>query len=163
VNGYLWLWLTCLLLSACCCWQYYLCRSLGELSTHLAPQTLFTQSSVRDATATSFPLSKHTGGGGTAPAFSGLPVYLQFMWEVGLPPSCGVFLPPLLLQAFLLLIARHVLLLLVVCVFLSRLGAGNWWRPRGPPGFSVQCEVEMLCTTMSTFYRHVLNFENVVC
>jgi hypothetical protein len=48
---------------------------------------LFTQSSVRDATATSFPLSKHTGGGDTAPAFSGLRVYLQLTWEVGLLPS----------------------------------------------------------------------------
>jgi hypothetical protein len=110
------------------------------------------------ATATSFPLSKHTGGGDTAPAFSGQHVYLQFTWEVGLPPSpvefsshchfyklsgswllgvcchscllqlaylftvhmgsgssplsCGVFLPPPLLQAFLLLIAGHVPLLL---------------------------------------------------
>jgi hypothetical protein len=39
------------------------------------------------ATATSFPLSKHTGGGDTAPAFSGWSVYLQFTWEVGLLPS----------------------------------------------------------------------------
>jgi hypothetical protein len=39
------------------------------------------------ATATSFPLSKHTGGGNTAPAFSGLRVFLQFTWEVGPPPS----------------------------------------------------------------------------
>jgi peptidoglycan biosynthesis protein MviN/MurJ (putative lipid II flippase) len=30
------------------------------------------------ATATSFPLSKHTGGGDIAPAFLGLHVYLQF-------------------------------------------------------------------------------------
>jgi hypothetical protein len=37
-------------------------------------------------TATSFPLSKHTGGGDTAPAFSGLLVYLQFTWQVGLSP-----------------------------------------------------------------------------
>jgi hypothetical protein len=37
--------------------------------------------------ATSFPLSKHTGGGDTAPAFSVLRVCLQFTWEVGLPPS----------------------------------------------------------------------------
>jgi hypothetical protein len=60
----------------------------SELSTHLAPQALFTQSSpVFDATTTSFPLSKHTGGGDTAPAFSGLRVYLQLTWEVGLPPS----------------------------------------------------------------------------
>jgi hypothetical protein len=39
------------------------------------------------ATATSFPLSKLTGGGDTAPAFSGWLVYLQLTWEVGLPPS----------------------------------------------------------------------------
>jgi hypothetical protein len=85
----------------------------GKLSTHLAPQALFTQSSVCDATATSFPLSKHTGKGDTAPAFSDLRVYLQFMWEVGLPPfSCGVFLPLPLSQALLLLIAGRVLLLL---------------------------------------------------
>jgi hypothetical protein len=38
-------------------------------------------------TATSFPLSQHTGEGGTAPAFSGQLVYLWFTWEVGLPPS----------------------------------------------------------------------------
>jgi hypothetical protein len=30
-------------------------------------------------------------------------------------------------------------------VFPSRLGTGDWWRPGGPPGFSVQREVEMLC------------------
>jgi hypothetical protein len=38
-------------------------------------------------TATSFPLSKHTGGGDTVPALSGLCVYLQLTWEVCLPPS----------------------------------------------------------------------------
>jgi hypothetical protein len=59
----------------------------GELSTHLAPQALFTQSSVHDASATSFPLSKHTGEGDTAPTFSGQCVCLQLTWEVGLPPS----------------------------------------------------------------------------
>jgi hypothetical protein len=131
------------------------------------------------------------------------------------PPSCGVFLPPPLLQAFwlqLLVVCRRSCLLqqlivrdfpsplrhsgrptlfamclfccycllfsfflffplgggrsvqgamllwprlvcgstvyrlahLVVCIFPSRLGAGVWWH-RGPPGFSIQCEVEMLC------------------
>jgi hypothetical protein len=39
------------------------------------------------ATATSFPISKHTEGGDTAPTFSGLHVYLQFTWEVGLSLS----------------------------------------------------------------------------
>jgi hypothetical protein len=33
----------------------------------------------------------HTGEGDTAPTFSGLGVYLQFMWEVGLPPSLVAF------------------------------------------------------------------------
>jgi hypothetical protein len=64
------------------------------------------------AAATSFPLSQHTGGGGTTLAFSSQRVYLQLTWEVGLPPSCGVFLPPPLLQAFLLLVAGCVPLLL---------------------------------------------------
>jgi hypothetical protein len=51
------------------------------------PQALLTQSSVHDATATSFPVPKHTRGGDTAPTFSGLCVYLQLTWEVGLPLS----------------------------------------------------------------------------
>jgi hypothetical protein len=33
----------------------------------------------------------------------------------------------------------------VVCIFPSHLGAGVWRWPRGPPGFSIQREVEMLC------------------
>jgi hypothetical protein len=32
----------------------------------------------------------------------------------------------------------------LVCFFPSCLGMGNWC-PRGPPGFSIQCEVEILC------------------
>jgi hypothetical protein len=39
------------------------------------------------ATIGRLPLSKHTGGGGTTPAFSGWHVYLQFTWGVPLPPS----------------------------------------------------------------------------
>jgi hypothetical protein len=60
----------------------------GELSTHLAPAGfVYSEFSCAWTIATSFPLSKHTGGGDTAPTFSGQHVYLQFMWEVGLPPS----------------------------------------------------------------------------
>jgi hypothetical protein len=49
---------------------------------------LFTQSSVCNAPATSFPLSKHTGGGDIAPGFL-RPAYLftARAWEVVLPPS----------------------------------------------------------------------------
>jgi hypothetical protein len=85
------MWLACLLLSACSCWRLYLCRSQDELNTHLAPQALFVLGMT--ATATSFPLSKRIGEGDTAPAFSGHCVYLQFMWEVGLPPLLWSFPP----------------------------------------------------------------------
>jgi hypothetical protein len=48
---------------------------------------LFTQSSpVRELLLQAFPFLS-TGKGDTASAFSGLHVYLQFTWEVGLPPS----------------------------------------------------------------------------
>jgi hypothetical protein len=73
---------------------------------------------VCDVTATSFPLSKHTGGGDTAPAFSGQCAYLQLTWEVVLPPSPVVFLLLPLLQAFPLLVAWHVPLLLPSRVYL---------------------------------------------
>jgi hypothetical protein len=59
----------------------------SELNTHLAQQALFTQSSPVCSCCYSFPLSKHTWGGDTAPTFLGLHVYLQFTWEVGLPHS----------------------------------------------------------------------------
>jgi hypothetical protein len=52
------------------------------------------------ASATSFPLSKHTGGGDTAPAFSGLRVCLQLTWEVGLPPLLWSFPPSSTLASF---------------------------------------------------------------
>jgi hypothetical protein len=92
-----------LLLSACCYWRRYLCRS-QEWALHCPGPAGFVYSeSCVLATATSFPLSKHTQGGDTVPAFSGLHVYLQFMWEVGLPPVLWSF-PP---SAFLLLVAVH--------------------------------------------------------
>jgi hypothetical protein len=46
------------------------------------------------------------------PTFSGRRLYLQFTWEVTLPPSPVFFLPPPLLQAFPLLVAGQVLPLL---------------------------------------------------
>jgi hypothetical protein len=71
------------------------------------------------ATGTSFPLSKHTGGGDTAPAFSGLRVYLQFTWEMGLPPcplefsSYPYFYK--LSRSWLLGVCRHSCLLQPAC------------------------------------------------
>jgi hypothetical protein len=72
----------------------------SELSTHLAYQALFTQSSPVHKPATSFPLSKHTGGGDTAPAFSGLRVCLQLTWEMGLPPLLWSFPPTATFTSF---------------------------------------------------------------
>jgi hypothetical protein len=84
---YLQLWL------ACCCCQPAVAGSViyadlwGELTTHLALQALFAQSSsVREPLLQAFPFPS-TGKGDTALVFSGLRVYLQFMWEVGLPLS----------------------------------------------------------------------------
>jgi hypothetical protein len=79
-------------LPACCC-QPAVAGGIvysdlrGELSTHLALQALFAQiSPVREPLLQAFPFPS-TGKGDTAPAFSSLCVYLQFMSEVGLPPS----------------------------------------------------------------------------
>jgi hypothetical protein len=55
---------------------------------------------VCNATAASFPLSKYTRGGDSAPAFSGLCVYLQFTWEVGLLPSLWSFPPTATFTSF---------------------------------------------------------------
>jgi hypothetical protein len=92
VNGYLQLWLACSLLSACCCWRLYLCRSLG--------QALFTQSSVHYATATSFPLSKNTGGGDTAPAFSACVFIYSSCGKCMFPPLLWTFPPSATLASF---------------------------------------------------------------
>jgi hypothetical protein len=110
---------------------------------------------VCDATATSFPLSKHTGGDDTEPAFSGLHVYLQFMWAVGLPPlSCGVFLPLPLLQAFPLLIAGHVLLLLPSLAGLFIYSSG---RIPLPPSLVLR-ELHHLCYVSFSLLLFIIQF-----
>jgi hypothetical protein len=79
-------------LPACCCQPAVAGGVIyadirGEFITRLAPQALFAQiSPVREPLLQAFPFPS-TGKGDTAPAFSGLRVYLQFMWEVGLPLS----------------------------------------------------------------------------
>jgi hypothetical protein len=51
-------------------------------------------------TITSFPLSKLTGGGDTAPAFSDQCVYLQFTWEVVFPFLLWSFPPTTTFTSF---------------------------------------------------------------
>jgi hypothetical protein len=79
-------------LPACCC-QPAIAGGIiyadlrGELSTPLALQALFARiSPVSEPLLQAFPFTS-TGKDDTAPTFSGLHVYLQFMWEMGLPPS----------------------------------------------------------------------------
>jgi hypothetical protein len=85
----------------------------GELSTHLAPQALFARSSPgRKPLLQAFPFPSALGEV-TLHQLSQACVFIESSrgkWSSLL--SCGVFLPQLLLQAFLLLVARRVLPLL---------------------------------------------------
>jgi hypothetical protein len=87
---------------------------ISEVSLTLTwPHRLvYSEFSCVRAAATSFPLSKHTGGGDTAPAFSASVFIYSSRGKWVFPLSCGVFLPPSLLQAFPFLVAGRVLPLL---------------------------------------------------
>jgi hypothetical protein len=76
----------------------------------------------------SFPLSKHTGECETALAFSGLHVYLQFMWEVGLPPLLCSFPPTATFTSFPAPDYWVVLLLLPASMFVYS-SRGKWVFP----------------------------------
>jgi hypothetical protein len=90
----------------------------GELITHLAPQALFTQSSpVCEPLLQAFPFPSTPGGGDTAPLSQACLFIHSSRGKWVFPLSCGVFLPLPLLQAFPLLIAGCVLLLLPAGVF----------------------------------------------
>jgi hypothetical protein len=94
---------------------------------------------VREPLLQAFPFPS-TGKGDTAPALSGLCVYLQFMWEVGLPLSCGVFLPLPLSQAFPLLVTgRCCCSCQPPCLFTVHVGSRSSLLSCGvflPPPFS---------------------------
>jgi hypothetical protein len=103
VNVYLRLWLTCLLLSASCCWRLYWLQISGMSLTFTEPHRLclFRVLLGVMATVTSLPFCKHTGGGGTTPAFSGQRVYLQFHEGLPLTPSSVLRAPcPLCYMSF---------------------------------------------------------------
>jgi hypothetical protein len=61
---------------------------------------VYLEFSCARATATSFPLSKHTGGGDTAPAFLGLRVYLQFIGKWVFAPLLWSFPPTIAFTSF---------------------------------------------------------------
>jgi hypothetical protein len=85
----------------------------GELSTHLALQALFTQSSpVRSCCYKLSPFQAHWGRWHCTCFLRPACSFTAHVGSGSSPLSCGVFLPPPLLQAFLLLLAGCVLLLL---------------------------------------------------
>jgi hypothetical protein len=94
------------------------------------PAGFFYSESCVWAAATSFPLSKHSGRGDTAPAFSGLHFYLQFTWEVGLPPSPVEFCSHChfykLFYSWLLGVCHHSCLLQLACLFTAHVGSGSF-------------------------------------
>jgi hypothetical protein len=101
----------------------------GEVSTHLALQALFTQSSsVCEPLLQAFPFPS-TLGKVTLHLLSQACMFIYSShgkWVF--PPSCGVFLPLLLLQTFLLLIAGCMLLLLPAGMFVYS-SCGSWVFP----------------------------------
>jgi hypothetical protein len=78
------------------------------------------------AAATSFPLSKHNGEVTLYPLSQACVLFTVHMGSESSPLSCGVFLPPLLLQAFLLLIAGQCSgSCQLVCLFTAHMGGGS--------------------------------------
>jgi hypothetical protein len=116
-------------LPACCCQPavaggviYADLRS--ELSTHLALQALFTQSSpVPELLLQAFPFPSTLGEVTVHPLSLACVFIYSSHAKWVFPPSCGVFLLPPLLQAFPFLIAGRVLLLLLAgCLFTAHVG-----------------------------------------
>jgi hypothetical protein len=123
VNVYVRLWLTCMLLSAsCCCRLSWLQISGVSLTlTYLLRLCLLRVLLGTITIVTSFPLSKHTGGGGDTHTFPSRYVYLQYTWEVILPPSpvefssqCKFYKLP---RIWLLGRCCHSCLLWLACLF----------------------------------------------
>jgi hypothetical protein len=78
----------------------------GELNTHLALQALFTQSSpMQEPLLSAFPFPSTLRVVTLNPLSLACIFIYSSCGKWFFPTSCGVFLPPLLLQAFLLLIA----------------------------------------------------------
>jgi hypothetical protein len=79
----------------------------GELNTHLAIQALFTQSSVSEPLLQAFPFPTTLGEVTLHPLSLACVFIYSSRGKWVFPSSCGVFLPPSLLQVFLLLITRR--------------------------------------------------------
>jgi hypothetical protein len=101
----------------------------GELNSHLAAQTLFTQSSpVHESLLQAFPFPSTLGEVTLHPLSLACMFIYSSCGKWVFPLSCGVFLPLLLLQAFPLLLAECVLLLLQAGMF-AYSSRGRWVFP----------------------------------
>jgi hypothetical protein len=123
-------------LPACCC-QPAVAGGIiyadlrGELSTHLALQALFAQSSpVREPLLQAFHFPSTLGKVTLHPRSQACVFIYSSCGKWVFPRLLCIFLPPPLLQAFPHLITGRVLLLLVH-IFPSRLGTGVVWRQPG--------------------------------
>jgi hypothetical protein len=97
---------------------------------------LFIYSSGRDSPPQPF------GGQGAPPSLLCVFIVLITYYSVSLFfPGWGLVWPRVVCGS-----TAYCLAHLVVRIFPSCLGMDVWQRPGGPPGFSVQREVEMLCT-----------------
>jgi hypothetical protein len=119
-------------LPACCCQPAVAGGVIyadlrGELSTHLAPQALFTQSSpVHDPLLQAFPFPSTLGEVTLLPLSQACVfVYISHgKWVF--PPLLYIFLPPPLLQAFLLLITGGCCCSCQPpCLFTAHMGSGS--------------------------------------
>jgi hypothetical protein len=120
-------------LPACCC-KPVVAGSIiyadpwGKLNTHLALQALFTHSLCAMPLLQAFPFRSTVGRWHCIHFLRPLFLFTVHMGSGSSPLSSGVFLPPPLLQAFLLLIAGHVQLLLPASLFVYS-SRGMWVFP----------------------------------
>jgi hypothetical protein len=134
---------------ACCCQPavaggFIYADLRSELSTHLAPQALFTQSSPgHDCHCYKLcPFQAHWGRWHCTSFLKPVCLFTGHVGSGPSPLSCGVFLPPPLLQAFPLLVAGHVLPLLpspAACLFTIPWGISPpppLWHSRCPTLFA---------------------------
>jgi hypothetical protein len=138
---------------ACCCQPavaggFIYADLRNELFTHLAPRICLLRVLLGvTATVKSVPLSKHTG------FLRSECLFTLHMGSGSSPLSCGVFLSPPLLQAFLLLVAGWVPLLLPS---LARLFIYSYLRDF--PSSPLQCSWHPALFGMCLFYCYCLLF-----
>jgi hypothetical protein len=115
----------------------------GGLSTHLVPKALFAQSSARKPLLQAFPFPSTLGKVTLHPCSQACMLFTVHVGGGSSHLSCGVFLPPPLSQAFLLLVAGRAPLLPPESLQPARLVYLQFWE--GFPSPNLWCSV---CPTL---------------